>query len=441
MTPQIVCWLILFAAACLAPILNGLRQRSGVLQFPFLAGCGLLGFLFPQAVAVARNGTLAPPEGVAKALLMCTLTALAVWLGWREPVPSRWAAQRPQACPVNRLYWIGLLFMTVGLVGFLKLTSLSGGVLEHYSTQGNYALTWKGMPVVYDFFELYLTPGFALCGLAAFSLRSKVRLLPLAVTLAVQLAAIVFLGRRSALVAVLLQVGCLLYFGKRWLPPRRIVLCAAPLVALAMFLGPAYRRHSQIDSGRDSLLELDAARVLGTVAEGTGSEFWAAANIIQATSEDRRYGFGAGVYDTLILLFVPKLVVGEDLKAALLTGQRDRAASGWQMPYGMVPTGPGSAFCEFWYFGCLWFFALSRLMRYLWVRASAGGDIGLQAVYMCLLTPAVGSVVMDMHGIYPPVFMFWAPLAVLAALTAPCRLPRPRRTLDLNPEEHYAVSR
>ena len=187
-----------------------------------------------------------------------------------------------------------------------------------------------------------------------------------------------------------------------------------------MFLGPAYRKHSQIDSDRDSVSAQDASRVLGRVAEGTQNEFWAAANIIQATSEDRRYGFGAGIYDTLILLFVPKLLIGEDAKAALLTGQRDRAVSGWQMPYGMVQTGPGSAFCEFWYFGCLWFFGLGRLMRYLWARAEAG-DLTIQAVYMCLLTPAVASAVSDMNAIFPPLFMFWAPLAVAAAWLAPRR--------------------
>jgi hypothetical protein len=430
--------LLLFGAACLLLILRPLRHRSGVLQFPFLAGCGLLGFLFPQAAGIVRNGLLAPPDGVAQALFMCTLTALAVYAGWYEPTPAKWAARRPESCPVRRLYWIGAFFLAVGLAGFLKLTSLSGGVLDHYSTHGNYALEWRGMPVVYDFFALYLIPGFALCGLAALALKSGARLVPLALALAVQLAAVVLLGRRSALVAILLGIGCLLYFGKRWLPPRSVILCAAPLVGLAMFLAPQYRNHSQIDSDHNRIGDLDAGAILSSVAEGERNEFWAMANTIHAAAEDRAYGYGTGVYNTLVLLFVPKLLVGEDAKDEMLI--HPGGPGGWQMPYGMVPTGPGSAFREFWFFGCLWFYGVSRLMRYLWLRADAGRDMKMQAVYMCLLTPAVASVAMDMHVAYPPILMFWAPLAVLAAFAAP-RLARPRwRYPSFDPEGH-AIAR
>jgi hypothetical protein len=400
-----------FAAACLLLLAPALRRRSGILEFPFAAGCGLAGFLFPQAVAVARSAD-APPDGVVKALLMCTLVALAVYAGWTEAAPARWSAPRQSRYPVRRLYWIGAAALAVGLAGFLKLASLSGGILGHYSTHGNYALEWRGLPVIYDFFAQYLMPGLVLCGLAGLLLGGGIRLLPPAVALAVQLAAIVFLGRRSVLVSVVASAGCLLYFAKGWLPSRQLVLCAAPLIALAMFIAPEYRKHSQIGGDIGRLRDVDFHVLIGTDPQAGLTEFWGLANYIHATGEDGLYEYGAGVYNTFVQMFVPKVIVGEAGKAAMMIPTRE-TLGGWHLPYGMVATGAGTAYRQFWFFGCLWFYALSRLMRYLWLRGTAGGDLEAQAAYVFLLTPAVASVVNDMYAIYMPVFMFWIPLALL----------------------------
>jgi len=278
------------------------------------------------------------------------------------------------------------------------------------------------MPVVYDFFAQYLTPGLVLCGLSGLLLGGRLRLLPPAAALAVQLAGIVFLGRRALLVSVVASVGCLLYFGRGWTPRRRLVLCAAPVLALAVFLAPEYRKHSQIGGDIERLRDLDVPGLIGAEADGGQHEFWAMANYIHATASDGLYEYGAGAYNTFVLLFVPKLIVGEAGKAAMMIPTRE-TAGGWQMPYGMVPTGAGSAYHQFWFFGCLWFYAVSRLMRYLWLRASASGDLMAQAAYMFLLTPAVACVVNDMYAIYVPVFMFWIPLVVLTSGV----FPGPRR--------------
>jgi hypothetical protein len=377
----------------------------------------MLGFLFPQAVGLAGNPDAAPRDGVVRALIMCTLCALAVYAGWHEPAPARWSAPPRTSYPVNRLYAAGLLAVGVGLAGFLKLASLSGGIAAYYSVGGNYGLEWRGLPVVYDFFALYLTPGLVLCGLAGLLLGGRLRLLPAAAALAVQLAGIVFLGRRALLVSVVASVGCLLYFGRNWTPRRRLLLCAAPLLALAMFAAPEYRKHSQIGGDIASLSDTNSGALLGAAADAGQHEFWAMANYIHATAADDQYEYGAGVYNVLVQLFVPKLLVGEAGKAGMMIPARE-SPGGWQMPYGMVPTGAGSAYRQFWFLGCLWFYGISRLMRYLWMRAGAGDRIA-QATYTFLLTPAVASVVNDMFAIYVPVFMFWIPLVVLTSVVFP----------------------
>ena len=84
--------LAIFGAACILLLAPALRSRCGVLEFPFAAGCGLLGFLFPQAAGIVMHGDPVPRDGLVKALAMCTLAALAVYAGWHEPAPARWSA-------------------------------------------------------------------------------------------------------------------------------------------------------------------------------------------------------------------------------------------------------------------------------------------------------------------------------------------------------------
>jgi len=106
-----------------------------------------------------------------------------------------------------------------------------------------------------------------------------------------------------------MSAGCLLYFGTGWLPRRRLVLCTAPLVALAMFAFPEYRKHSQIGGDIERMRDVDFQTLVGTEAYGGQPEFWGLANYVHATSEDSLYEYGAGVYNTLVLYFVPKVIV------------------------------------------------------------------------------------------------------------------------------------
>ena len=426
-----------FAASCVLLISAAFHSRAGMLHFPFLAGAGLLGFLVPQAIGIVRNPEMAPGPGIDKALLMCTLCALAIHYGWRSPIPYRWklAARR---CPLPRMYSIGLALMAVGLAGFYKLTSLSGGIAAHYSSHGNYSLKWSGLPVVYSFLADYLVAGLALCTLAAFALKSNPRLLPPAVAVAIQLATIVFLGRRSAAVNLLVFFGCTAWFAKLWLPPRSFWIAAAPLAAIAMFLAPEYRSHSQLGADHERIKDIGVRQTLAKVFDGTPAEFWSLCHLVQITDDTGLYQYGAGLYNAFIADFVPKLLVGEDRKQALLIPMRNAEhvpnAYVWEMPYGMVSTGPGTAYREFWFFGCLYFYFLARFMRYLWTRAETAGDLLAKAAYMLSATPAIASVTNDMCGIYGPIFTFWLPLVLLTNITAPARLSDFRR-VGFNPRE------
>jgi hypothetical protein len=270
---------------------------------------------------------------------------------------------------------------------------------------------------VYSFIASYLAPALVFCCLTAIKRRSILRLIPAGIVVAIQLATIIFLGRRSDTVSLFLSVACILYFARGWLPPRLLVYALMPLAAAGMFLAPAYRTHSEFEADRSALKNIDATATVESVFAGQRAEFWSLCYIVQITDDSALYHYGAGFYNELIFMFVPKLIVGEEGKAALVIPVQYpyHIANNyeWVIPYGMVPTGPGVAYEEFWFFGAALFYLLSRFLKYLWIRATEGGDLVSQGMYALTVTYAMSSLTNDLFAIYGPIFMFCLPILLI----------------------------
>ena len=413
--------LILFGVACVWLIVDGLKRRGGIFEFSFLAGCGLFGFLFTEAVGVVRSPGIAPEAGVCKALIMSTLCALAVYFGWKAPVRPRRTASPRSPFPLKPIYWCGVACIIVGTVGFVKLAGLTGGVTQFYSVHGSYTLKYQGLPVAYLFFVMYSYLGFVLVTLIALRLRFWLLLVPAAVPLAMLLANVVFLGRRMEFVWLTLVSGTLLYFARDLAPPRAVVLALAPLAMAAMFVAPAYRAHSEIGGDWARARQDLSSDAVHQVLSGATTEFWSMSYLIEIADTQNLYQFGVGFYNVFVNVFVPKLIVGEEFKAKLFVDVPSAATAanrfGWVFPYSMSPTGPYSVFSQFWYFGASCVYFLARWLRKHWVRALEG-DMWSQAVYSLAVIYAVNAVVSDFFAIYLPVFMFILPMMALNRLLA-----------------------
>jgi hypothetical protein len=407
--------LALFGFTCLLLIVDGLLRRGGIFEFSFLAGCGLFGFLFTQAIGVVRDPGMVPEAGVIKGLVMCCLCGFAVYLGWKAPVRAKRAAPRSFPFSLKWMHRVGIACTIVGLIGFLSLARLSGGVVAHYSTRGSYSLHWEGLPVVYWFFASYLYLGFVLVALAALRLRSWLLLWPAVIPLGVVTANAVLLGRRNELALLAMITGGVLFFSRDVAPPRALAVLLAPLAMAAMFVLPVTRKYSQIGGDWDQLKQVSVSDIIGGVFSGVESEFWSMCYLMEITDSEGRFQYGAGFYDNFVSVFVPKLLVGESFKARLFVNLPS-ATSGnnhldWRIPPGMVRSGPYSVFEQFWYFGAACFYFLARWLKGHWVRARAG-DFWSQVVYSISATAAVSAVTNDVYSIYFPLFMFVVPLAV-----------------------------
>lgn len=411
--------LAVFGLTCLLLIADGLRRKGGVYEFSFLVGVGLFGFLLPQAVGIVASPGMAPEGGVVKALVMSTLCAVAIYMGWKAPVDTRGKVHSLSASFLRWMYWYGLASVLIGLIGFVKLADLSGGIVGHYSTHGNYALDWRGLPVAYEFFVAYFYVGLALVMLIALRLRSWLLLVPATIPLLAMLADVVFLGRRTDLVWLVVVVGCVLFFSRKIAPPRVLVLALLPLAMAAMFIAPEYRSHSEIGADRSRVKQVSISGVLHRVVTGTRGEFWSMAYLMQIADTQGLYQGGVGFYNSFVGMYVPKLIVGKKFKKELVvnipTARTAPNNFGWIMPYGMVPTGPYSVFEQFWYFGAICFYILSRWLKGYWVRAVAG-DEWSQCVYSLIIVFAMTAAVNDIYAIYMPIFMFIFPMAILAWL-------------------------
>jgi len=416
---QWVCLAVLLAVASTI-VVRCLSVGGGILHLPFLATVALMGFLGPQAVGVIRTEE-APWYAVCKFLLFSAACIVALSSGWATP-PASDPASAPAsvAQQLRMFFWLGLCLEVVGLVGLWKLAGLVGGFRNLYLEAAGYSLEWRGAPVIYTFFAHYLTPGGILVALAALRLRSLGMLTLALPWFGADLAAVVLVARRTPLVILCVVSVCLLYLTRRYLPPRWVLGLLGVVVLTAMFALPAYRRAGGVFSSAPP--SGGGSSVREALAAG-GTEFRDGCYLIQVTEEERAFHYGVGFYNSLVRYFVPRRLVGDEMKERLLVDLPDaghvgpRASEvpnryGWRIDPSTVPTGPASVFQQFWYAGCLCFYVLARWLRRHWDGALRG-DLRSQAVYAISVTFAVAAVVNNIYAIYIPVFMFVVPLALV----------------------------
>jgi len=313
------------------------------------------------------------------------------------------------------------------MTGFFLLTGLSGGITAHFSTGGHYALDWHGLPVAYVFFVAYLPPGIFLALSSAIRLRSPIRFLVTAIPLSVDLAFILILGRRAVLFETALVILAALWFTKGWAPPRALMLAGAIAGTVAIYAAPYYLAYSLLGADNGKLRDFDAGQTMSNTLNGIHEEFYNAAWMTEIVTRNDAYQRGAGIYNYLVASFVPKLIAGEQFKERLfLTSPKwdvETNDYNWHIAYGANFSGPAAAYMQFWFFGCVWFYAIARFMKRLYVRAVMG-DLFAQCLYVGCLAGAMQSIGNYMYMVLNPVCMF-APVLYLSMELLARRQPLP----------------
>jgi hypothetical protein len=418
--------LITFGLSAVLPVITALRRPGGFLHYSFLAGGVFLGQLFLQAVGVVRSADSVPHDGLVRELLMCTLSALAVYVAWELPV--RRTAQPVRQYDTSAVFRISVVFIAIGMIGFFKLTQLSGGIVEHFHTTGHYALEWRGLPVVWVFFMAYLSPGIFLALFSSIREASALKYLVSAFPLAVNLSFILLLGRRAVLFETAIVIFGALWFTKRWTPPRTVLIAGAAFGTIAIYAAPYYRTYSQLGADNEKLRELDLKKTVSAPLNGMQEEFYNGAWTTDIVTRNHAFQHGAGIYNYVIASFIPKLIFSEQFKERLFltSPQWDIETNdyNWHIAYGDNISGPASAYAQFWFLGFLWFYVLGRFMKRLYVRAMMG-DLFAQCLYIGCLAGAMQSIGNFMYMVLNPLFMFAPVLYLSMELVAAGRAQRP----------------
>jgi hypothetical protein len=421
----------IYAFSCAALLWDGWKRSNPFLELTFLAGVGSTTVLLPQGLGMWLAGTDVPEGALARAFLMAALSNGALLAGWRwyAPPPTAPAPPRHPVAP-GRAFWWGALFIAIGYAASAALARYTGGLFGQFTSEGAYTVEWRGMPVVWVFFVSFVMTGITLTALTALTLRSRLRLaLPLAAAL-LPLCWVLLLNRRNVAASLAIAAAGALAFGRLRTPPRWIAPALLAGAFLVTFVFPALRGNDFARGDFSRLRDLDPSRVIAASLETPDGEFMHLVYGMAVTRADGAYEFGTGFYNMFVTLFVPKLLVGSQFKQDLLVRATDsdyfHNSLGWSARPTTAPTGPGCAYRQFGYFGCVYFFLLGRAMRVLAEKARRGNDPFVQTLFIILLAPAVAAMTNDIYTLYHPLLVHLPALAVArhfsrAAAAAPGR--------------------
>jgi hypothetical protein len=384
--------LLVFVVACGALLAWGLRGQARIYEFPFLAGAVFAGWILPQAIGLLGDTAL-PPNGLDKALMMTILClGMCYWgyIGSAHPVRSiAWRLDQ------RKLLRAAAVLSLVGAFFFFLISRLP----EELTATG----AWTGLPVAYLFFAEMLNYGFAIAVLIFAATRSRSALIIILFDCLLYFDRIVIAGRRAVALEFLLVILCALWFTRRFVLPRWAMMATLIIGTLLVFSTGDYRATtyrgqaygSQVDGDPpwEKLLEIDFEDNFLDVLENGANEYRNAVFAIAAKDYTGTYNLGLGYWNDIIFKYVPAQLLGEELKRSLmidLPNDRVRVYAYFEHP-GTTRTGMSDSFESFWYFGCLIFFVIARVLRKLFSAAQAGHFIAA-VCYVVIITDAMHAI-------------------------------------------------
>jgi hypothetical protein len=379
--------LAILISVTVALMVRGLSTREGFLRYSFLVALVMAGWFIPQAIGLLDDESL-PENGFSLTMLYAAACLAAVYNGESK---YRYKPRPIYTYNSNKLLIGAGVLSVIGLWAYAQIFSVELKYTEEGLTTGTFTILY--------FFSKLQYFGLGIAVLVLLRGWSWPAFLIVALTMNSVLGIILFGGRRGPAVDVALIVLCMLWFQRRILVPRAILLGCAALGALFVNVAGQYRSIVSKTGRLPTFDELMAIDFLGAFFAVTRDGFHEVRNAIMyviATFESFNYNFGAGYWNYLVFSYVPGQIVGANVKSALMFNLPDNPVEvfGYQRHIGTTFTGFADSFVAFSFLGVLVFFAFSKLLTNWWHRANAGDERG-QALYAVSLATALHGVT---HG-------------------------------------------
>lgn len=391
---MITFWIILFSVTCLALLGWGLSERSRCYQFPFLAGAVFAGFILPQLIGLRHDDTM-PPDSLVQTCIMGTLCAAMCLVGYlvsRKPLRlMNWEYHE------DRLLILASVLVLAGATCFIVLYRLP----EEYVR----ARQWSGVTVLFNFFAAIIPYGTVLAIYLFLKNRGRWAGVLSLIGILVYSYRILIAGQRKSTLELVFLVLMALWFHKRFVMPRPIMLAGILIAAVALNSVGDYRQVTMDTDGPQwhLLRKIPLWENMSQTLHEGGHEVRNAAHLIAAKSRLGGYDYGLFHWNTFVFNYVPAQLFGEEFKESLMVPMADPAEQvfSYEASLGSTYTGLGDAFGSFGYFGCLKFFVIAFFMRKLFLAASLG-HVSCQLLYMLILVSSMHTITHHTHWFVTP---------------------------------------
>lgn len=375
--------IILFAVINGFLLYDGLRKKSvmGVFRFPFIIACVNLTFIYPQLTAIHEyNGN--PDAYMSLSLVHMCLCTIAVWGGFQLGSSHHSKIITIRHFKTDKLIPFAVLFLIIGATAyFMNRGVYKGGKIS-------------GMYVIISFFNAYINYALVLIMIALYTPNQKIKQIAkflLIIVLIISIDKFTQQARRGSALYIALIIG---YFYMLHIPAHKYRLLRYIIPGIFLFglifntvIGQ-YRANAY--SGDVNTIE----NVESLNFNGPNNPKYSASGEvnnailgINATATVGKYDFGANSWNAVVAAMVPKALVGERQKEAMILPSPNENLVGALTRNGSTMTGYYDSFASFGLCGFLKFLIIAWFMGTLW-RKRLNNDISI-FLYVALLTPGI----------------------------------------------------
>ena len=405
--------LVLYGSTCLTMALYYFRGKGRFYQFPFWAGAIGLGWFFPQALGLLRQGTKLPDGAYLEGIFFATLCMAALWGGYvaavkRVPQRTGWIDATFDS---SKLFYAGAFLCAFGFFFQWKLTTLPE---EMFATS-----QWTGAPVKYLFLGSVFKFGFITVWMLYLKENKLIvprMLLFIVPSLLLMLNAAVLMGRRAEMMHTFSYVVVSLWFVRRISIPRWFLVAGLALGLILINAIGVYRSIMMDGEGdlNTRLVQAANADYLAVAEQKTQTSSAEVKNYLyhrKCYAEGGFYDYGLIHWNLLVFNYVPAQIVGRGLKDALMFPLTSFAVVtkekyGYVGFTGCTSTGYLDAFGSFAWLGFIKFWLVGWMMGMLYRHAIKGAFLA-QLLYIYGLGTAMHVVTHQTNDILVRIWVYF----------------------------------
>ncbi len=408
---MIIVLVLILILLCVALIINGLKNRIYIYQYPFLMAVAFTTFILPQALSLVIASNI-PKIAIHRVLIMCCLCLAASWIGYKINMPTKWL-RIPKNGNSQPSQQILFLYLFLGGVFSLLTARQLDGQVTGIST---------GIVTILIFFNRAFTEiAYPAYLIKLFKRPSWINLLLTIAASASTFYFAFFLGRRAATGFFFIAIATAYFLVKKRYISRWIVIFSIIFGCLFIFSIKDYRNFLATGNW-DYISQANPTENVKKLINDEESvlELRNAALVIDFAANHNQYEFGSYYWDRLIFYFFPGQWFGNELKQSLQFNSINFSAElsakyNYWIPTGSTKTGIAEAFLQFDYFGCLVFGIVGIYFKWLWCRTLVWSNFIDQVLYIQLIIAATVGVVVTGHS------FFFAKLLIAIMFTFPLR--------------------